>query len=209
MQADDWYRNSSGKIVFDKKIESQEDLDRAGIEGEYIADTFIGIDQNNSVFRFNENGTVSKASQSDINEEVQVEAIQTSHTVVNTKNERKDIKTDLMVAFAVSQSDSPVPGPADVIAVGLMIQAVHNWLTNPTVTSEVTLSFAKDSGKNGKHGDGGRALTKAEKQIEALEAQLANAVGNEAKKIKQKIQNVRRTAEKKKEGEEHSKANKR
>jgi uncharacterized protein RhaS with RHS repeats len=148
MQADDWYRNSSGKIVFDKKIESQEDLDRAGIEGEYIADTFIGIDQYNSVFRFNENGTVSKASQSDINEEVQVEAIQTSHTVVNTKNVRKDIKTELMVAFAVSQSDSPVPGPADVIAVGLMIQAVHNWLTNPTVTSEVTLSFAKDSGKN-------------------------------------------------------------
>ncbi len=63
--------------------------------------------------------------------------------------------------------------------------------------------FAKDSSKDERHGDS-RALEKVGKQIAELEDQLANATGNAAKQIKQKIQNIKRNAAKNKKGETHS-----
>lgn len=69
--------------------------------------------------------------------------------------------------------------------------------------------FSKSSGKNERHGDGGRSLSKAEKQIQELESQAASATGTEKKKILQKIKNIKDSAQRSKKGEEHSKANKR
>jgi Pretoxin HINT domain len=61
-----------------------------------------------------------------------------------------------------------------------------------------------DSSANEKHGDGGRALTKAEQQIEALEAKLCPGMGRKERlDIEQKIKNIRKAAEKAKKGEEH------
>lgn len=68
---------------------------------------------------------------------------------------------------------------------------------------------AQDSGKNEKHGDGGRAQDKAKNRIEELEEQSRNATGNERKKIEQKIKNIKRDAARKAKGEEHSRAGKR
>lgn len=51
-------------------------------------------------------------------------------------------------------------------------------------------SRRKDNGKNEKHRDGGRAKTKAEKQVEKYEEQLKTAKGSEAKKIKDKMRHV-------------------
>ncbi|SEW36240.1 RHS repeat-associated core domain-containing protein [Chitinophaga sp. YR573] len=65
------------------------------------------------------------------------------------------------------------------------------------------------NGKNEKHGDSGRAKTKAEKQIDQYQEQLKTATGSEKDKIKQKIKNVTRDAAKKAKGVEHSRANKR
>ena len=59
------------------------------------------------------------------------------------------------------------------------------------------------AGPNDPHGDGGRAEEKANKQIEDLLNKLKNASGREAKKIKQKIKNLRKDAQKKKKGETH------
>ena len=81
-----------------------------------------------------------------------------------------------------------------------------------SLTEEITaisMAALMGSSKNERHGDGGRANSKAEEQIAELESQLANATGNDAKKIKQKIQNIRKTAAKKKKGEEHSRGKKR
>jgi hypothetical protein len=66
----------------------------------------------------------------------------------------------------------------------------------------------KKSGKNEKHGDSGRAKTKAEKQVEGLKEQLKDATGSEKQKIKQKIQNIEQDAAKKAKGEEHSRTKK-
>jgi RHS repeat-associated protein len=62
---------------------------------------------------------------------------------------------------------------------------------------------ASDSSKGMPHGDDGRALTKTEKQIQALEEQLKTAKGTERDKIKTKIRNIKKSAQKKKKGETH------
>lgn len=70
--------------------------------------------------------------------------------------------------------------------------------------------YEKSNGKNEPHGDNGRALGKAEKQIKNLEMQLQNAKNNkERQKIKEKIKHIRQDAEKKQRGESHSNGNKR
>ena len=68
---------------------------------------------------------------------------------------------------------------------------------------------ASDSGKNEKHGDGGRASSKADQQIKELEEKLKYATGRERKQILQKIKNIRETARRKAKGEEHSRGPKR
>jgi len=65
-----------------------------------------------------------------------------------------------------------------------------------------------DSSPNEKHGDGGRALGKAEKQIKDLEKLLEKAKGSERARIKQKIKNIKENAQRKRKGVEHSRGNK-
>ncbi len=67
----------------------------------------------------------------------------------------------------------------------------------------------KGNGKNEKHGDGGRAKTKSEKQIEELEKQMKEASKKERTQIKRKIIRIRQDADKKAKGEEHSRGRKR
>jgi len=62
---------------------------------------------------------------------------------------------------------------------------------------------SKTSTKGMPHGDGGRALTQAEKRIAELEKQLQTASGKEKGKIEQKIINIQRTAQKKAKGVTH------
>lgn len=67
----------------------------------------------------------------------------------------------------------------------------------------------KDNSHNERHGDGGRAKTKSEKQIEQLKSQLPDASRKERQKIEQKIKIITQDAKKKESGEEHSRGNKR
>lgn len=78
-----------------------------------------------------------------------------------------------------------------------------------TAIAMVAITGRSDSSKNEKHGDSGRAESKAEKQIAELEKKLQGASGNDARKIQQKIQNIRKTAARKRKGEEHSRGKKR
>ncbi|MFT4928828.1 MAG: RHS repeat-associated protein [Phenylobacterium sp.] len=68
---------------------------------------------------------------------------------------------------------------------------------------------AKDSSKNSAHGDDGRAKKKAQSAIGELEKKQEGSKGTNKKKMKQKIKNMKKTAEKKKKGEEHSRGAKR
>jgi RHS repeat-associated protein len=64
------------------------------------------------------------------------------------------------------------------------------------------------SSKNEAHGDGGRAMTKAEKQIADYESQMEGANKKTRKVLQKKIQRVREDAQKKEKGENHSMKNK-
>ncbi len=65
--------------------------------------------------------------------------------------------------------------------------ALSEELKNPSMSTVATIvsgaflydQMSKSSSKNEKHGDGGRAKTKAEQQIRDLEQQLQNATGTE------------------------------
>jgi RHS repeat-associated protein len=59
---------------------------------------------------------------------------------------------------------------------------------------------ASDSSKGMPHGDDGRAMEKGNKQIAELEEKLKTAKGKEAKRIRWKIQRIRKDAQKKKKG---------
>ncbi len=60
-QLEDWYVDENDQIVYDENINSQEDLVAAGIEGDYIAESFVGNDQNGDLFVFDSDGEVSKS----------------------------------------------------------------------------------------------------------------------------------------------------
>lgn len=82
-----------------------------------------------------------------------------------------------------------------------MINALGNWFANES--NEEGCKQTSDAGKSDPHGDSGRSLEKAEKRVKELEAQLTGANKKDQKKIKQKIQNIIKDAQKKKKGETH------
>ena len=65
------------------------------------------------------------------------------------------------------------------------------------------LKAAKSASKGLPHGDAGRAFSKAEKQIKELEKQLETATGRVKIKLKEKIKNIKKDAQKKQKGETH------
>ena len=62
----------------------------------------------------------------------------------------------------------------------------------------------RDSSASEKHGDNGRALSKAGRQIEDLKKQKEGASRREKERINRKIQNIQHDAQRKQKGEEHS-----
>jgi len=146
MQATDWYENGDGNIVYDENITSQQDLDDAGIDGEYIAESFVGIDQNQSVKSFNEDGTISSSSQDEIGENDTVIAIESSQgdmTKDMAPSKGQEFSTAATAAVVTSQGDSPLIGPADLLAAGMLYNALKNLITPAEVDGYFNLEFAK------------------------------------------------------------------
>lgn len=71
--------------------------------------------------------------------------------------------------------------------------------------SPVYAKSKSDSSKNEKHGDGGRAMQSAERQIAEIERQIreGNLNNKEKQVLRKKIQRIREDAQKKAKGEEH------
>jgi RHS repeat-associated protein len=86
-----------------------------------------------------------------------------------------------------------------------MVEAISDMFSevNENEKDKIGGKKAKDSGKNSRHGDGGRAEEKAKDQISGLEGQMEGASKKEKAKIKKKIQNIKQDAKRKDSGEEH------
>jgi RHS repeat-associated protein len=114
-------------------------------------------------------------------------------------------------ALIVTQADSPLPGPADAVAIGMLatagVMAIQDAIPLPTpdfTIPSLDNIFTQDNSKNEAHGDGGRAESKAETQIKALQEQMKSAAKAAKKKLQNKINNIRKSAAKSKKGENHS-----
>ena len=100
-------------------------------------------------------------------------------------------------------------GIISMAAVGAAELVSLIFLKGDTDPQEQYNKSASDTNKNEKHGDGGRAKTKAEKQVDDLEKQKAGASTAEKARINNKIRNIKDAAARKAKGEEHSRGNKR
>ena len=116
---------------------------------------------------------------------------------------------------AIALSGATVDGisiATGLVGTSMVLQAVSNTSQGYDRGSESqnkTSHNSKTSGKNERHGDSGRSLSKAEKQIEQLKHQLQTADRRTRQKIEQKIKNITQNAARKNKGEEHSRTSKR
>ncbi len=77
-------------------------------------------------------------------------------------------------------------------------------------TNNKAKGYDKGASKNERHGDGGGGMAKVNKQIESLTNRIQSTASKREKvQLKNKIDRIKKNAEKKRHGEEHSKANKR
>ena len=141
-----------------------------------------------------------------------------SNNMMNVNNKRAETITHsksssiATAALPVTLTCVAVDGPApygDVVGavVGISMLAASGIVW---IGEEIVDLYENLNGKNEQHGDNGRAIGKAESQIGELENQLKNAKSKKEKeKINRKIANIKKTAQKKKKGENHSNGNKR
>ena len=114
-----------------------------------------------------------------------------------------------------------VEGVAEAVeAIAQIWQVIETVVTHPfSIGSGITIGSgisvvqsgkkARDAGKNGQHGDNGRAEAKAKNQVDKLNEKLKNSSGREKKKIRDKINNINKAASKARKGENHSQTKKR
>ncbi len=93
------------------------------------------------------------------------------------------------------------------VGMGLMMNAANN---SSQGYDRGRTSNVQDNGKNEKHGDGGRTVSKTEKQRFELQERIKNASSKkERRDLETKLKHINQDAERKAKGEEHSRGLKR
>ncbi|MBW3519065.1 hypothetical protein KO524_07770 [Flavobacterium sp. NKUCC04_CG] len=147
--SDGWYEDERGTITHSPTINSQKDLDDKNMKGSFIDKSFVGIDGDNRNYDFKENGTVGRRSKDErIERGTKVLTVDRVETIVNETISRNNLAPIVISAVAISQSDSPIPGPADIFALGMLYSAITNMFTSTETEQIYTLHFAKS--KKGK-----------------------------------------------------------
>jgi RHS repeat-associated protein len=142
MAADGWYEDKQGGIKYDKSINSQEDLDDKKIQGTFIDKSFVGIDHNNNRYDFQENGKVSlRNGDKEIETGSTVRSVQRTETILTSKSIRSFPSEEVASAIAISQADSPAPGPADLFASFALVQVAVSYFTNESQEQTIQVDF--------------------------------------------------------------------
>lgn len=139
--------------------------------------------------------------------------------MMNVNNKRAETITHsksssiATAALPVTLTCVAVDGPApygDVVGavVGISMLAASGIVW---IGEEIVDLYENLNGKNEQHGDNGRAIGKSQSHIGELEQQLndPNMNRKDKEKIRNKIDRIRKAAQKKKKGENHSNGNKR
>ena len=188
----DWYKDAEGRLRWNSSVTKDTPLKNGE---EYLGKTVLLTSGDGQTLYGDENGELHTSVPLP-----EVSIIRESETTEMEAN------IALPISFGAILFDnlSTIAGAAfeQVVEIAWMIPAC-------LLFSGDSSPHQKVNGKNERHGDGERAKAKSDKQVEDLERQLQNAPKKERKKIENKIKNIKRDAEKKKKGEEHSRANKR
>lgn len=163
MQATDWYENADGGIEFDKDIKSQEDLDKAGIEGKYIAESFVGKDQNDSLFVFNSDGEVSKSDATVVDLDSQGFDTSGFVDIESTELGNKSDENMQAAGAVVLSTKNPIQGVVNAVtSTALLITAAVQINTSDDMQYSFAKSKSGDSGdvSGAEHTSGKRKSTK-------------------------------------------------
>jgi len=175
MSADGWYENNQGEIKYDKRINNQSDLKKYNLDGEFIGNSFVGKDEYNNRYDFKQNGKVSLLNKDEKGENENIyRDIQKIVTVLSSKSIKSVPTQELASAFAISQSDSPAPGPADVFATLVVLQAAVSYFTKEEEEQTIRVDYFAKS-KKGKL---------SQRQEEVQHRQTGNGKLTGAKKTK-------------------------
>lgn len=99
-------------------------------------------------------------------------------------------------AVAISQADTPAPGPADIAAVLLLLYATYDALTHETFLTPTILMSTKDAQKSNPD-----VVAVAGKAVETLSAELEKlkSTPNKTPEIKRQIEKVKKAVKKARE----------
>lgn len=143
MQSDDWKKTASGQYVYDPNLTKDNASTRLNTGDTYVgpsATVTTGTDNNNdekidvvsSQHTLNEDGSVTDTMSGTNIEPGQTVNLDTGSSITSSSlnmGEVADVKIESNVeegavwaaALVVSQADSPMPGPADVFAIALIV----------------------------------------------------------------------------------------
>jgi len=166
MKANDWYEDENGKIVYDKNVKSQEDLDKAGKKGTYIDKSFVGKDQKGDHYNFDDKGEINKVDEGSIGDETKVVDVTSAEVENEADNSGEIMAGGLMTSGILLADDVTGIGVADDVAIPfILLGAAVTAIVVDIVNSDTILEFSKDATDAGEaagaeHTTGARPSTK-------------------------------------------------
>jgi len=187
MQSDDWKKTASGQYVYDPNLTKDNASTQLNTGDTYVgpsATVTTGTDSNNdekidvvsSQHKLNEDGSVTDTMSGTNIEPGQTVNLDTGSSITSSSLNMvavADVKVESNVeeaavwaaALVVSQADSPLPGPADVFAIALIVnyymtqQGINNQNAT-TIGHYDSMSKSGDYGQEAEHTKGARPSTK-------------------------------------------------
>ena len=139
LENDDWYKDENECIKWDENVTSP---DNTPANCQYLGSEGFAIDETSGeLIHYSNNGEIERTA-------IELEQV-IIYPETGDNNVLNILKAGSAIALTTSQLDSPIPGPADVAAVGIgaltLITASVVWAID-----QIFHPFAHDSKKNGK-----------------------------------------------------------
>jgi len=131
MAPTDWFKDENDNIVYDKNVKSQDDLDKAGVKGEYIAESFTGVNQDGVRFSFDKEGKVTNTGlkQDRVDKTVEklndigVDVKATPTLDIQTTEVESNVKEGATAVLGAITLESGTPDPSDVVPMKWVVTA--------------------------------------------------------------------------------------
>ena len=147
IRGDDWKNNAQGKLEYDENLTKKNASTQLKKGESYVAKSFVAKDQNDDYYNFSDNGKKYKIDSNSISADTEVINVTSNWRTLLKEEEKMSNSEDnslakLGSALAISQADSPIPGPADLFSALVVVKVLYEAVTNDTTVTEQILEFA-------------------------------------------------------------------